>query len=436
MGVERRIQVDDAMVPMKGDDAIVDDKIKLVSSYDKQLHMNLGLPDAITAPFLKAGGVGRRMMAVMFWMSSPITRMVFRIVRLLPWWLKHRMTGVAWKLWLTLHRKFPKSLRRGISDTLSIEAHALSNAMWWVRLFPCPVFCARFSLSQLNVNYPPTEDKNTQWIDSVHTSGLRSAYIRLTPPSETSPRVLCWVFGGAFISGDVDGNRGLAERYGRMLGCDAFLVDMRLCPESSVQDPILDLYRGYEWLLQQVPPENIIMLGISSGGGACVRMLQLAASDDATRKEYFGDRTPALPSLPQPAGAILLGPFVDYTQVTGSMEKNAAVDLVVSPGVLETILPMQAQLIGGMDKLRLCSPVYQSMKGLCPLFISVSEHECLIDEDTQLARSACAAGVDVVLSTKPYMCHVYQLLACFLPEARDEEARICEWVKARSTIWA
>ena len=46
-----------------------------------------------------------------------------------------------------------------------------------------------------------------------------------------------------------------------------------------------------------------MMLGISSGGGACLRMLQLAGSNDATRREYFGERSPLPPSLPQPAGA-------------------------------------------------------------------------------------------------------------------------------------
>lgn len=375
-------------------------------------------------------------MSALFWINSPLVRLVFFVVRSLPWCLKYHGMQTAWKLWLALHRAFPKILCRGISDSLSIEAHAISNVAWWARLFPCSVSVCRFALSQLNCNFLPTEDKNTEWIDSVHTSGLRSAYIHLTPPSETKPRVLCWVFGGAFVSGDVEGNRGIAEHYGRMLNCDVFLVDMRLCPESTVQDPILDLYRGYEWLLQKVPPENVIMLGISSGGGACVRMLQLATSDDAARADFFGDRSPVPPALPQPAGAILLGPFVDYTQVTDSMKRNTAVDLIVSQSVLEMMQPLQDRLAGGIENLRLCSPVYQSMNGLCPLFVSVSEHEGLIDEDRQLARSASAAGVDVVLSTKPYMCHVYQLFSCFLPEGQDEEAKISDWVRARGGVWS
>jgi len=81
-------------------------------------------------------------------------------------------------------------------------------------------------------------------------------------------------------------------------------------------DMVLDMYRGYEWLLKKVLAENIIMLGISSGGGTVVRALQLALSDDATRRDYFGEKLDTLPpSLPAPAGAILLGPFVIMIQI-------------------------------------------------------------------------------------------------------------------------
>jgi acetyl esterase/lipase len=293
----------------------------------------------------------------------------------------------------------------------------------------------RAALSQLSVSYPPTA--RTEWIESAETPGLRSAYVHLSPQSATKPRVLFWVYGGAFISGDVEGNAGIAEHYGRMLKCDVFVVDMRLCPENTVQDAILDLYRGYAWLLERVPAENIMMLGISSGGGACLRMLQLAGADDEARKSFFGPERGPLPvALPQPAGAILLGAFVEYTKVTESMQENTALDWIVTPSVFEVVTSLWDRLCGDPDRLEICSPLHQTMKGLCPLYISVSEHECLIDEDLELAMKAKAAGVDVALSTRPFLCHVYQLLSSYLPEAAEEEAQIFDWVKTRGDAWA
>jgi len=211
---------------------------------------------------------------------------------------------------------------------------------------------------------------------------------------------------------------------------------MRLCPEHTVQDAVLDLYRGYEWLLQKVPAENIIMLGISSGGGSSLRMLQLAKSGEKARQEYFGDRSPLPPALPQPAGLILIGPFVDYTEMSDSMQNYITYDWVVSPSVMEAILPLRSTLCGGVDKLQICSPLYQPLEGLCPLYISVSEHECLIDEDKRLAAKAREGGVDVCISTRPFMCHVYQFFSRYMPEAADEEARIFDWVKTRGGAWS
>lgn len=311
----------------------------------------------------------------------------------------------------------------------------MHNLLWGGRLCKTPVFMMRFSLSQLSITCPP-KCSDIQWIDSLHTPGLRSAYISTRSSKEGPPRALLWAFGGAFLSGDVAGNLGWAEKYGRMLDCDVFVVDMRLCPENKVQDAVYDLYLGYEWLLRRVAPENVMMLGISSGAGSLVRVLQLARGPDAARREYFGRGRAPPPALPQPAGAVLLGPFVDYVNVKANMTENAKFDWVVTQGVLELVDELQPLMGGGMDKLELCSPLHQSLRGLCPLLVSVSQHECLYEENTRLVARAKADGVDAELSTTPYMCHVFQLFSFFLPEAAAEERRIVAWVKSKGGAWS
>jgi len=111
-------------------------------------------------------------------------------------------------------------------------------------------------------------------------------------------------------------------------------------------------------------------------------------------------------------------------------------DWVVSQSVAATVIGYGYQLCGGKDNWKKCSPLMHSMEGLCPLMISVSEHECLIDETRQLAAKATKDGVDVTLSTQPYLCHVYQVITQCLPEARAEELRILDWVRSRGGAWA
>lgn len=411
---------------------------KTVAKTNERLRQNCGIPNWIIGTFVTPGGFARHIVALLFWIHTPLVYLVWLLMDIIPAKFKHMVCGFAWRCWLRLHKALPRRfVCHGMSDSMSIEGHALHNVMWPCRMFPNPSWQMRFALKNLgNFSHVPTA-KTVEWVET--SPGLRSAYVHLTSPAESNPRVIFWVFGGAYLSGDVKGNMGLAEHYARELGCDAFVVDMRLCPEVCVMDMVLDMYRGYEWLLKKVPAENIIMLGISSGGGTVVRALQLALSDDATRRDYFGEKLDTLPpSLPAPAGAILLGPFVNYDtdNLTDSMLNYQVYDWVVSQSVAATVIGYGYRLCGGKENWKKCSPLMHSMEGLCPLMISVSEHECLIDETRQLAAKATKDGVDVTLSTQPYLCHVYQVITQCLPEARAEELRILDWVRSRGGAWA
>eukprot|EP00928_Gymnodinium_smaydae_P047744 TRINITY_DN31889_c0_g1_i1.p1 TRINITY_DN31889_c0_g1~~TRINITY_DN31889_c0_g1_i1.p1 ORF type:complete len:441 (+),score=56.63 TRINITY_DN31889_c0_g1_i1:80-1402(+) len=410
--------------------------IKLDIKYGKacpEPRANFGLPDWLTATFLQPGGTARNLMALSQSSCKPLLQLTFYVFQKLPPSLKSAFVHLLWRGWLKAHKVLPaRVVRRGLSDTWSLEAHAMQNVLWWVRLFPAPLWVTRFGLSQVSLTRPP-QDARKEWIAvSPETPAVKSLYIHTAPPTLKKPRVLFLIFGGAYLGGSVEGYTGLAEHYGKLMSCDVFIAGMRICPEFTMQDAILDAYRGYEWLLQKVPAENIVCLGVSSGGGICVRMLQLAKSDAEARQSFFGNRcsVPLMP-LPQPAGAVLMGAFVEYTKVTKSMQQNTALDWVVTPGVLELVLSHQSVMAGGRDKLMECSPLYHSMEGLCPLLLTVSAHECLIDENVELAARARTAGVDVRMSVQPYLCHVFQFFSSFLPEAAREESRICEWVRGR-----
>lgn len=53
----------------------------------------------------------------------------------------------------------------------------------------------------------------------------------------------------------------------------------------------------------------------------------------------------------------------------------------------------------------------------------------LLDNATRLAEKAKAAGVDVTLSVKDGMQHVFPFLAGNAPEADDEIAAIAAWYR-------
>merc|ERR1712203_577916 len=111
-------------------------------------------------------------------------------------------------------------------------------------------------------------------------------------------------------------------------------------------------------------PEKVIVLGISSGGGAALRVLQLAkASESENSKFFFGEKP-----VPQPAACVLVGPFVNYTFGAGSgnesMEKNCYIDWFVNQRLVEWMAPLAGDLCGGEERRREVSPLFNSMEGL------------------------------------------------------------------------
>jgi len=195
-----------------------------------------------------------------------------------------------------------------------------------------------------------------------------------------------------------------------------------------VHDIIKDGCRAYEWLLGRVDASQIVCLGISSGAGCVLRVLQLALSSADQRPGYFVKDGP----FPMPLGAALMSPFVDYTKegIEG-MQENSEYDLIVNPSILELAKPMCPVIGGDDEQRRWLSARHQPMEGLCPLLVSTSPHEACWTQDSDVVRLARDSGVEVQLQSTPYQCHVFQLMAAFTPEGEKAEAEIVAWMQSK-----
>jgi len=208
-----------------------------------------------------------------------------------------------------------------------------------------------------------------------------------------------------------------------------------LLPEYNFHDALHDVIKSYEYLVtvRGQCPSKILLLGVSSGGGLIVRLLQaIAEYINCTKSvevpgEHFLNH-PALSHMPM--GAVLLSPFVDYTEPNGSFVEYTAHDLIVNQSVFEVGVPYFEKL-GDIVTRRKESPVYRSFKNLPPLCVVVSEHEACYDQVMMLYQKALADSVDVEIAVWKYMSHVFPLLCAFVPEGIEAISFICEWMNAR-----
>jgi len=344
-----------------------------------------------------------------------------------------QLVGIkAWKLFLFFHKKLLHN-RTGIHKDASLEYHALTSLMYWGRIFPTTIRRIRMSLDMLpmwhgyeiypSISYKQLKDTTIETVDYTFRKEDLDMSIKkssqsvtgLFIPHENSENVLFWLYGGAYLGGTSKGNVHFANKFAQHCKTNVFLPDYRLIPENHFFDALEDVIRSYEYLVKvrNVKPRNITLLGISSGGGLCVRLMQQIA--ELNLKEDM-----------MPSGAVLMSPYVDYTDAKGSFKDYTVHDLFVNEAVFEVGIPYISQQGEGFAAKE--SPSQRSMKGLPPLCLVVSEHECCYDMNIELCNKARKAGVEVDLGIWKFMCHVWVMLPAFLPEARGAIEFVLDWV--------
>jgi len=267
---------------------------------------------------------------------------------------------------------------------------------------------------------------------------------------QPSKKVIFWIYGGAFLAGDSRGNLGIAEKMGMLCATnsgndegdsgmrDVFIPDYRLVPEHHLDDAIHDVTLAYEYLIYErnIQPEDITLVGVSSGGGLVVLLLQALAKArqqaDETKKTSTGDDN-SIRCVPMPAGGVMIGPFVDYSEPKGTMKEFIKHDLIVNQvsdcfschlwegllcapsshlnhsfyplqkSVYDEGIPFLEKVLGSHENRVKASPVYGSFDGLPPLCICVSKHEVVYDQAMLLAKRAEEQGVDVTVGIWKYM---------------------------------
>jgi epsilon-lactone hydrolase len=371
---------------------------------------------------------------------------LFAFLRQLPVSFRRKVCLIGWYFYFHLH-KVVVGRRSGIHPDASEEYHALTTILYWGRFFPVTIPRMRFCLSQLSAwtNHHVTSqvDRISYVMPGTNPNGWSQcvkglyAHSSSSQPNDYSPgvsrpkksKVIYWLYGGAYLSGDVDGNLAPADMVGKACDMDVFLVSYSLVPEAKFDEILWDVCLAYHWLVtvRQVNPSDIILYGISSGAGLATRLMQFIAKTNRGEDVY-----PSILSTimsPMPRGAVLMCPFVDYTEPDpdGSFIQYARHDLIVNQSVMELGLPYLDSAIG--SRRREASPCYDDCHDLPPLCVIVSEHETVYDQTLLLVNRARKQGVTVTFGVWKYQCHVFCFLAAFCPEGKQALDFANDWIR-------
>jgi acetyl esterase/lipase len=232
------------------------------------------------------------------------------------------------------------------------------------------------------------------------------------PPEVKGDGVVLYLHGGAYVYGSTRTHGDLIARLALGTGLRVLAPNYRLAPEHPFPAQVEDAVAVYRWLLGTgVKAERVVLSGDSAGGGLVVAaMLSCRAR-----------------SVPQPAGGVVIAPWVDIECTGASMESNALYDWGDKP----MLLHWAKWFIGAGDPHHpLASPIHADLRGLPPLFIHVGSAELQLDDGRNFAEKARAQGVKVELVVWPEMVHNFQTFGDAFPESVRGTARLIEDIQS------
>ncbi|RMZ75501.1 hypothetical protein DV737_g5258, partial [Chaetothyriales sp. CBS 132003] len=149
-----------------------------------------------------------------------------------------------------------------------------------------------------------------EWIE------MRADYHQRKRTNAKSDRVMLYVHGGAYFFGSVDEHRYQMQRHARKLKARVIAPRYRLAPQFPFPCGLHDCLAVYLYLLTTHDATEIILAGDSAGGGMVLSIMCLLRDQ----------------SLPLPAGALLISPWVDLTHSFPSVAADNPMDYIPPHG--------------------------------------------------------------------------------------------------------
>lgn len=257
--------------------------------------------------------------------------------------------------------------------------------------------------------FPPAPDVS---YEPVEAGGVPAEWT--TADGASDDHTIVYLHGGGYCIGSIDTHRNLVAHLSRAAGARVLNVGYRLAPEHPFAAAVEDATAAYRWVLALgADPASLAIAGDSAGGG--LTMAALVSLRDARD--------------PLPASAACLSPWVDLEGTGDSFTSKVDDDPIIHPDSLKQYA--DAYLAGHDGRDPLASPLYADLSGLPPLLLHVGEREVLLDDSTQLATRADAAGVDVTLEVWDEMIHIWHFFAGLFPEAGEAVGKLGGFLRDR-----
>ncbi len=233
-----------------------------------------------------------------------------------------------------------------------------------------------------------TETPDEYAVDCTYQASPKGTWF--VPRHQSSRATILYFHGGGYAF-----HGAMSIRFAAMLahhiGAPVFAPDYRLTPEHPHPAQTDDARAAWEFIIEQKPAEEIIVVGDSAGGHMMLTLLRQLKDQ--------GHEQPAL--------GIGMCPWTDIGERGKSLHGNDQYDLV--QGWMAVRFGHWLDPNGQFGRTEL-SPISYDYTGLAPLYLQAGGREILFDMIFDFAEKQANSGADILLDIWPNMPHDFQLL--------------------------
>jgi epsilon-lactone hydrolase len=260
---------------------------------------------------------------------------------------------------------------------------------------------------------PAVEELRKSIVEKVENIKLNGVPVTVVTPKGYKPindkKAAIYLHGGAYVLGQGYDETALNMAYA--LGVKVFAVDYRLAPRYQYPAGLDDSVAVYRALLKTYKPKNMVVVGVSAGGGLAISMV-LKARDSG---------------LPLPAATALFSPWADLSGVGDTYHTAEGFDPVLTWD--NQLKKMAVAYVGSANaKDPLVSPIYADYKkGFPRTIISAGTRDLLLSNSVLVHRALKRAGVSAELNVWEGMWHAFDI-ATGIPEGNESRKEIASFL--------
>ncbi len=211
----------------------------------------------------------------------------------------------------------------------------------------------------------------------------------ICPKQGKNEQYILYFHGGSYMAEMTDDHWKFLDRLMQETGNSVIVPDYPLTPKYNYKDVFEMVVPMYQEILQKIPPENIIMMGDSAGGGLALAL-----------EEKLGEE-----GIEVPNQLILISPWLDVTMSNPEIEEYQKNDKNLNKEALK-VAGMAYSGADGMESY-LVNPIKGPVHKLKNVTIYTGMYDILNPDARKFAERAKEEGVEITIKEYEEAEHIW-----------------------------